>query len=132
MGTAAAALVLPLRRGGHRLRTGESRGPRNSAMTLQGYTVPRTPSGQAGLVPPPPWHYVADFLVVDFHADPADAVSLLPAGLEPHPEDPGRCAAVFADWQSISEPGDELVDPVRSHYREFYLVVNATLDGEPL
>ena len=96
---------------------------------LQGYTVPRTPSGLASLVPPPPWHYVGDFLVVDFHADPEAAVSLLPEGLDPHP-DAGRCAAVFADWQSCSEGGDELLDPARSHYKECYLVVNALLDGE--
>ena len=98
-------------------------------MTLHGYTIPRTPGGQASLVPAPPWHYVGDFLVVDFWADPDTAVSVLPPGLDPHP-DPGRCAAVFADWQSCSEGGDELLDPVRSHYREFYLVVNALLDGE--
>jgi acetoacetate decarboxylase len=55
----------------------------------------------------------------------------LPEGLEPHP-DPGRCAAVFADWQSYSEGGEELLDPVRSQYREFYLVVSALLDGEPV
>ena len=47
---------------------------------------PARPSGRAGLVPPPPWHYVADFLVVDFHADPDTAASLLPEGLEPHPD----------------------------------------------
>jgi acetoacetate decarboxylase len=98
-------------------------------MSLQGYTIPRTPLGQASLVPPPPWHYVGDFLVVDFWADPAAAASVLPEGLEPHP-DAGRCAAVFADWQSCSEDGDELLDPSRSHYRECYLVVNALLDGE--
>jgi acetoacetate decarboxylase len=98
-------------------------------MTLQGYTVPRTPSGQASLVPSPPWHYVADFLVVDFWADPEAAVSLLPPGLEPHP-DPGRCAAVFADWQSCSEHGEELLDPVRGQYREFYIVISGLLDGE--
>jgi acetoacetate decarboxylase len=98
---------------------------------LQGYTVPRTPSGRASLVPPPPWHYVGDFLVVDFHADPEAAASLLPEGLEPHP-DAGRCAAVFADWQSFSEGGDELLDPSRSHYKECYFVVNALLDGEPV
>ncbi|HWD66049.1 MAG TPA: acetoacetate decarboxylase family protein [Solirubrobacteraceae bacterium] len=98
-------------------------------MSLRGYTIPRTPRGQASLVPPPPWHYVADFLVIDFHADPGVAASLLPEGLEPHP-DAGRCAAVYADWQSCSETGDELVDPVRGHYREFYIVVNALLDGE--
>jgi acetoacetate decarboxylase len=72
---------------------------------------------------------VADFLVVDFHADSQAAVSLLPPGLSPHP-DPGRCAAVFADWQSCSETGGELLDPVRSHYREFYLLVSGLLDGE--
>ena len=98
-------------------------------MTLSGYTVPRTPGGRASLVPPPPWHYVGDFLVVDFWADPDAATSLLPPGLEPHP-DPGRCAAVFADWQSCTDSGEELLDPVRSHYREFYLVVSAVLDGE--
>ena len=100
-------------------------------MSLKGYTIPRTPSGQAGLVPPPPWHYVADFLVIDFHADPDIAASLLPEGLEAHP-DAGRCAAVFADWQSCSDTGDELVDPVRAQYREFYLVINALLDSEPV
>jgi acetoacetate decarboxylase len=98
-------------------------------MTLTGYTIPRTPAGRAGLVPPPPWHYVGDFLVVDFHADPDAAVSLLPPGLEAHP-DPGRCAAVFVDWQSCSDGGDELLDPVRAQYREFYLLLSGLLDGE--
>ncbi len=100
-------------------------------MTLQGYTVPRTPAGRAGLVPPPPWHYVGDFLVIDFHADPEAAASLLPEGLEPH-SDGGRCAAVFVDWQSFSEGGDELTDPVRSQYHEFYIVISGLLDGEPV
>ncbi len=98
-------------------------------MTLHGYTIPRTPEGRASLVPPPPWHYVGDFLVVDFHADPEAAVSLLPEGLEPHP-DPGRCAGVFVDWQSCADAGEELLDPVRSQYREFYLLVSGLLDGE--
>jgi hypothetical protein len=98
-------------------------------VTLRGYTGPRTPDGRASLVPAPPWHYVGDFLVVDFHADPDAATSLLPAGLEPHP-DPGRCAAVFADWQSCAEAGEELLDPVRSQYREFYLLISGRLDGE--
>jgi hypothetical protein len=98
-------------------------------MTLHGYSSPRTPSGRASLVPPPPWHYVGDFLVIDFHADPAVAASLLPEGIEPY-ADAGRCAAVFADWQSYSEGGDELLDPCRSQYRECYLVVTGVLDGE--
>jgi acetoacetate decarboxylase len=98
-------------------------------MDLKGFSTPRTPSGRASLVPAPPWHYAADFLVVDYWADPEVVSSLLPAGLSPHP-DPGRCAAVFADWQSCSESGEELLDPARGHYREFFIVANALLDGE--
>jgi len=96
---------------------------------LRGYTVPRTPTGRASLVPRPPWHYVGDFMVVDYWADPDACVALLPEGLEPHP-DPGRCAAIFVDWQSCSEGGEELVDPARSQYREFFIVINGLLDGE--
>jgi acetoacetate decarboxylase len=72
---------------------------------------------------------VADFLVIDYWAHPEQAVRFLPDGLEPHP-DPGRCAAVFADWQSCSQDGGELLDPARSQYKEFFVVVNALLDGE--
>jgi len=96
---------------------------------VKGYTIPRTSTGLSSLVPAPPWHYVGDFLVVDYWADPDAVRSILPEGLDPHP-DTGRCAAVFADWQSCSEDGDELLDPVRSHYREFFIVANALLDGE--
>ena len=97
-------------------------------MTLDGYTVPLTPEGRSSLVPFPPWHYVGDFLVIEYWADPEVAASFLPPGLDPHP-DRGRCAAVFADWQSLSEHGGELVDPSRSQYKEFFIVVNALLEG---
>ena len=63
---------------------------------LQGYSLPRSPEGRASLVPPPPWHYVGDFLVLEYWADPAAVAAVLPAGLEPHPEDPGgppRCSS---------------------------------------
>ncbi len=97
-------------------------------MTLQGYSIPRTATGRASLVPPPPWHYVGDFLVVDYWAAPDAVRAVLPAGLDEHP-DPGRCAAVFADWQSCSDGGLELLDPIRSHYREFFIVANALHEG---
>ena len=95
----------------------------------QGYSSPRSPEGRASLVPAPPWHYVGDFLVLEYWADPEAVAGVLPAGLEPHP-DPGRCAAIFADWQSCSWGGGELVDPSRSQYKEFFLVVNALYRGE--
>jgi acetoacetate decarboxylase len=72
---------------------------------------------------------VGDFLVIEYWADPRAVAAVLPAGLEPH-RDPGRAAALFVDWQSCSEDGRELLDPSRSQYREFFLVVNALLDGE--
>jgi len=81
-------------------------------------------------VPPPPWHYVGDFLVIEYWADPAAVAAVLPDGLEPFAEDPGRAAALFADWQSCSDGGHELVDPRRAQYREFFVVVAASLDGE--
>ena len=34
------------------------------------------------------------------------------------------------DWQSCTDGGGELLDPARSQYREFFIVVNALLDGE--
>jgi Acetoacetate decarboxylase (ADC) len=98
---------------------------------LRGYSVPRSPEGRSSLVPAPPWHYVGDFFVLEYWADPAAAAAVLPPGVEPHP-DPGRCAALFVDWQSCSESGAELDDPIRSQYHEFFVVVNGLLDGEPV
>ena len=97
-----------------------------------GYSLPLSPHGSASLVPRPPWHYVGDFLVIEYWADPDAVAAVLPAGLEPLAEDPGRAAAIFADWQSASDGGAELLDPVRSQYRECFFIVNATLDGAPV
>jgi acetoacetate decarboxylase len=97
---------------------------------LLGYSLPRSPEGRASLVPRPPWHYVGDFLVLEFWAEPAAVVGVLPPGLEIYPDDPGRAAALFVDWQSCTDSGEELLDPARSQYKEFFIVVNALLDGE--
>jgi acetoacetate decarboxylase len=95
-----------------------------------GYSLPFSPGGTASIIPSPPWHYVGDFLVIDYWADPAAVRAVLPAGLTPFEEDPGRCAALFVDWQSCSDSGEELLDPVRSQYKEFFIVVNAMLGDE--
>ena len=96
---------------------------------LKGYSLPRSPEGRASLVPAPPWHYIGDFLVLEYWADPAAVAAVLPPGVEPYPDDPGRAAALFVDWQSRSEHGGELLDPARGQYHEFFIVVNAMLDG---
>jgi len=102
-------------------------------MTLKGYTAPLSPDGRASIVPPPPWHYSGDFLIVEYRTDPAAVAALLPPELEPHTDErAGMMAAIFADWQSCSDDRHELVDPIQSQYREFFLVVGATFDGEPV
>jgi acetoacetate decarboxylase len=104
--------------------------PASVERRLRGYSLPLSPEGRASLVPAPPWHYVGDMLVIDYWTDPDAVAAVLPPGLEPYPDDPGRAAALFVDWQSCSDSGRELLDPSRSQYREFFLVVNALLDGE--
>lgn len=90
---------------------------------LRGFSSPRSPLGRANVVGAPPWHYVGDLLVVEYWADPAAVAAVLPAGLEPHP-DGGRMAAMFIDWQSCGASGEELLDPSRSQYKEFFVTVN--------
>ncbi len=80
-------------------------------------------------MPAPPWHYVGDLLTIECWASPEAARAVLPAPLEPHP-DAGRMAAMFIDWQSCAADGLALVDPSRSQYKEFFVTVNALLDGE--
>ena len=97
---------------------------------IGGYSLPLSPAGKASLVPAPPWHYVGDFLVIEYWADPAAVAAALPPGLVPYPDDPGRAAALFVDWQSCSDSGEELLDPIRGQYKEFFIVVSAMLGDE--
>ncbi|WP_322760451.1 acetoacetate decarboxylase family protein [Frankia sp. Cr2] len=98
---------------------------------LVGYTLPMSTTGRSSLVPPPPWHFSGEVLLVEYLADP-DAVSrFLPDGLEP-PARPGLAAAIFGDWQSCTDGGEELLDPVRSQYHEFYIALACSWRGEPV
>src|SRR4029453_1077475 len=54
----------------------------------------------------------------------------LPDGVEPADEDPDAVAVVFADWQSCADDGAELLDPVRSQYREAFVVVRCSFAGQ--
>ena len=51
---------------------------------------------------------MGDFLVIEYWADPGAVAAVLPDGLTPFADDPGRCAALFVDWQSCSDSGEEL------------------------
>ena len=92
---------------------------------LAGFFVPRSPEGRASLLPPPPWHYSGELLTVEYRTDAAAVAELLPDPLTPvaDDEDPGAVAVIWADWQSCSDSGDELLDPVRAQYKECFVVV---------
>lgn len=69
--------------------------------------------------------------MVEYRADPDAVAAFLPPGLEPG-NSPGLAAAIFGDWQSCTEDAAELLDPVRSQYRECYIALAATWQGEPV
>ncbi|MGA2294970.1 MAG: acetoacetate decarboxylase family protein [Acidimicrobiales bacterium] len=101
-------------------------------MSLRGTPFPRTRSGKASLLPPLPWHYSGDLLTVEYRTDPAAIAALLPndVSLAHDDEDPGAVAFIWADWQSCGDDGAELLDPVRSQYREAYVVVRCRYEEQ--
>jgi acetoacetate decarboxylase len=96
---------------------------------VTGFYYPRTATGRSSLLPPPPWHYSGDLLTVEYRTDPARVAELLPPPLELAPEDPGAIALIWADWQSCGDDGAELLDPVRSQYRECFAVCRCSYRG---
>ena len=101
-------------------------------MSFRGLPFPRTASGDASMLPPTPWHYSGDLLTVEYRTDPAHVRALLPPDVElaHDDEDPGAVAFIWADWQSCGDDGAELLDPVRSQYKESFVVVRCRYDGE--
>lgn len=97
---------------------------------LSGFLFPRSATGAASLVPPPPWHYSGQMLTVEYRTDPAAVAELLPAPLEPADDDPGAVAVIWADWQSCGDDFGELLDPVRAQYMETFVVVRCQYEGE--
>jgi acetoacetate decarboxylase len=98
---------------------------------LKGFHCPLTPTGKASLNPSPPWHYSSDFLAIEFWAEPARVAELLPEDLIPDTAANGRAIAYFYDWQ-FSGDNEEFLDPARYQYREFFILVDAVLDGHPV
>ncbi|GIS99028.1 MAG: hypothetical protein CM1200mP26_07410 [Acidimicrobiales bacterium] len=55
---------------------------------------------------------------------------LLPQPLAPVDDDPGAVAVIWADWQSCSDDFNEVVDPDRLQYKECFVVVRCTYQGQ--
>jgi acetoacetate decarboxylase len=97
---------------------------------LHGFMLPRSPRGDASIVPAPPWHYSGDVLTIEYRTEAGRVASWLPPEAGPAEDEPDAVALIWADWQSCSEGGAELLDPVRSQYRECFAVVRCTWNGE--
>ena len=96
---------------------------------LNGFLPPLTPTGSSALVPNPPWYYSGNLLTVEYLTDPANVRAILPDDIDLAPEQPGAVALIWADWQSCSEGGLELLDPIRSQYLEAFVVVRCSFEG---
>lgn len=96
----------------------------------KGFFFPRSASGRASIVPEPPWHYSGALLTIEYRTEPDRVRELLPEPLELAEEDPGAVALLWADWQSCSDSFEELLDPVRSQYKECFVVVRCRYRGE--
>ncbi|GGK07980.1 acetoacetate decarboxylase [Streptomyces camponoticapitis] len=98
---------------------------------MRGYTLPLSPRGEANITPAPPWHYAGEVVAAEFWADAQAAAATLPDGLTLDPESNGRTVALFFDWQFSGEQ-DEYLEPARSQYREFFLLVDAIWQDQPV
>ncbi|MFM5905336.1 MAG: acetoacetate decarboxylase family protein [Micrococcales bacterium] len=96
---------------------------------LKGFLAPKTPSGKSAIIPEMPWFYSGTLLTVEYLTDPANVAALLPEGVELADEQPGAVAIIWADWQSCSTGGAELLDPIRSQYLEAFVVVRCKHEG---
>jgi acetoacetate decarboxylase len=96
---------------------------------LKGFIAPLTPTGKSSLVPNMPWYYSGTLLTIEYLTDPANVRAILPADLDLADEQPGAVALIWADWQSCSEGGAELLDPIRSQYLEAFVVVRCKHKG---
>jgi hypothetical protein len=96
---------------------------------LKGFTLHRTPGGVSSLAPTPPWYYVANALAVEFEVDEAAAASFMPPGLRLRSN---KAAVYFADWQSVTEGGEQNLDPIRSQYRETIFLLSAQFNETPV
>lgn len=97
---------------------------------MPGFLFPRTPSGRSSLIPPPPWHYSGEMITVEYRTDPDRIADLLPEGAGLVDDDPGAVALIWADWQSCGDRFEELLDPVRSQYKECFAVIRCQWDDQ--
>jgi acetoacetate decarboxylase len=69
-------------------------------------------------------------ITVEYRTDPERVAEFLPDGASLTADDPGAVALIWADWQSCGDDFSEVVDPVRSQYKECFAVIRCEWEGE--
>lgn len=92
----------------------------------KGFMPPYSESGRSSLVKAPPWHYAGRIITLEARVDPERAKDFLPGRMI---EPTGRAFGHFCEWQATTD-GSELLDPVYALYDEFFVLLEAKLDGE--
>ncbi|MFK3978994.1 acetoacetate decarboxylase family protein [Micromonospora sp. NPDC050397] len=131
---ATTAVAAPAAASARETSTGTATGTSSTTTTperLKGYTYPLSARGTANLASAPPWHYVGDIVGVEFWTSPEAAEASLPTGLDRDPSSSGHGYALFIDWQ-FSGDHEEYLDPVRSQYGEFLVLMDAVWQGTPV
>jgi acetoacetate decarboxylase len=68
-------------------------------------------------------------ITVEYRTEPDFVATLLPEGAALAEHDPGAVALIWADWQSAGDDLSEVLDPVRSQYKECFVVVRCRWEG---
>ncbi|BFM15735.1 acetoacetate decarboxylase family protein [Maricurvus nonylphenolicus] len=100
-------------------------------MSLKGFYLPLTPTGNSTLVGTPPWHFSGEFNVIKYKANPEAVNAMLPPVLEPA-DDPSACSMFFAEYQSCSDDMHEMDDPILAQYKESGIMIPAKYKGKPV
>ena len=101
---------------------------------LKGFTRPFSPQGKASALPPLPWLFAADQVMVHFRADPDVLDSYLPPPMTPNPDRRGeafmwtpnlRCQPVDPDVNAT------ILNPARTQYNVCVIAVPGMFEGKP-
>ncbi len=96
-----------------------------------GHGLPLSVRSAARAVGAPPWHYAGTVVGVEFWTTPEAAAKALPAEVDADARSAGHGYALFIDWQ-FSGAHREHLDPVRSQYSEFLVLIDALWQGAPV
>src|SRR5438094_2332 len=98
---------------------------------LKGFTRPFTSGGRASSVPPLPWRFASDLLLIHFRADPDALTSLLPAPLEPS-NTPDEAFLWSPSLKTYPAEGEVIgLNPSRTHYNVAVIGIPCKFQGQP-